>query len=429
MENDAECRIPSLPEKLVAALFFLPGLFIAIVLLFPIFLRPNPVYALNFELAGLALAVLCLSGIVAGLFGWKATGVLVVAVLALYWVAVGAACFFILLNPAFVLLYYGLYYGVPAFLIVGLCTAYARRGLKRSWWSRSVVGGFSCGFVIVLVLSAHANKQTADQTTPWPPPTQPFVLGEDLVQLVKCSRQFAALHPELGYPETPSEMGPNGTGCLPEALVTGNYKGFSISYHPGTRNAHGTIDNFSINAEQAAPHGLDFSTMSTDESGLVVYKYEGPRGKGIPFSYSSSAEGAIETLLRCLWSARSDSWSGMPRADQQAQQSFQECVGDKYVSKNDRNGEIGLYTFAYAFDQNGFTCEVRPRTYGIGGIRSYLVVGKYSALRSESGLVSVTRSLRVHGTPEDRSATLSDPLANICEIQCSACVGPAQMDY
>ena len=146
------------PERLPPAWIFVPGLLVAIILLYPNFLQPNDAFLLRFQIAGLGLAALCLGGIVASLFLWKAARVLAVAVLALYWVGVGAACFFILLSPAFVLVYYGVFI-IPAFLIVGLCATYTRRGLKRAWWRGAVIAGFSCGFGISAVLSALALKR------------------------------------------------------------------------------------------------------------------------------------------------------------------------------------------------------------------------------------------------------------------------------
>jgi hypothetical protein len=416
------------PDRLPSAWTYVPGLVVAVVLLYPNFLQPSQVYAVKFEIASLGLAALSVSGIVTALFRWKAARVLAIAILALYWMGVGAVCFVILLNPVFILLYYGIFI-IPAFLVVGLCTAYARRGLKHAWWKRSAVTGFGCGFIGLVVLAAPSLKRTADRNQPWTRPTEPFVLGENMFKLVKCSRQFATQHPMSGYPESLDQVGPNGTGCLPEDSVTGFYKGFSVSYHPGMRSAHGTIDSFTINAEQAVPHGPDFTTMSTDESGFVLYKYEGPHGKGIPLSYSPG-ESAIETLVGCLSNAVNQNQSDLP----QSAQDFQKCLGNSYIFTKVRSGEVGAYTFAYNFEHNdsgaidGFTAEVRPRTYGIGGVRSYLIVGKLSLHKSASGPPTETSSLRVHATPEDRSAKRSDPLANRCEITWIACIGPAQIN-
>ena len=410
------------PERSPPAWIFVPGL---LAVSWSWFILTDDI---KFKIAGLGSAALCLIGIIASQLHWKAARrVLAVTVLALYWATVGVVCFFTLLSPGFMLVYVG-FLTIPAFLIVGLCTAYARRGLNRAWWLGSSVAGFSCGFIIVAVLSAPDLKRTADQAN-WTRPTEPIVLEEDMVKLVKCSREFARLHPESGYPESLHQMGPDGTGCLPEALLTGSYKGFSISYHPGARNAQGTIGNFTINAEQAAPHGPDFSTMSTDESGFVVYKYEGPHGKGIPSSYSS-AESPIANLLGCMWHATDQNWSNVP----QREQYFKKCLGDTYVFTSGSSGEVGAYTFAYSFEQDdsgtidGFTGEVRPRTYGIGGIRSYLIVGKMRITKSPSGPANRTATLRVYATPEDRPATRSDPLANECEIEWVACIGPAQIN-
>jgi hypothetical protein len=90
------------------------------------------------------------------LLRWKATQALAAAVLGLYWAALGAVCFVTLLNPLFILLYYGLF-TVPAFVIVGCCTVFAHRVMKRAWWARSVAAGFSCGFITVFALFVTAR--------------------------------------------------------------------------------------------------------------------------------------------------------------------------------------------------------------------------------------------------------------------------------
>src|SRR5690348_15619786 len=90
-------------ERLPSAWICVPGLVVATVLLFPNFLQPRQPYVVKFEIAALGLAALSLSGMVAALFRWQAARFLTIAVLALYWVGVGAVCFVILLNPVFVL--------------------------------------------------------------------------------------------------------------------------------------------------------------------------------------------------------------------------------------------------------------------------------------------------------------------------------------
>src|SRR5215475_14220029 len=116
------------------------------------------------------------------------------------------------------------------------------------------------------------------------------------------------------------------------------------------------------------------------------------------------------------------------------QRDFPECLGDGYVFTSGRNAVVGAYTYAYSFAHNdsgaidGFTGEVRPRTYGIGGVRSYLIVGKIRMTESASGTANRTSNLRVYATPENRPATRSDPLANRCEIEWVACIGPAQIN-
>jgi hypothetical protein len=415
-------------EQLPPAWIFLPGLAVAVGVLKITFLVPSSAVILRYRMAYFGLAAVCLSGIAASLARRKIAVILAAVILTLYWAILGAVSFVVLLSPIFVLLYYGVFI-IPAFLIVGFCTARARRGLSHTWTRASVVGGLVLGLVTMGVRSAPALAKSAEQTAPWTHPTEPLVLGEDMVTLVKCSHRFASLHPESGYPESLNQMGPAGTGCLPEALLAGKDKGFSLAYHPGTRDAKGKIGAFTINAEQASPHGPDFSTMSTDESGLILYRYEGPHGKGIPYSYSP-AESAIETVLGCMWNASAQSmWN-----DLHADQGVPKCLGDQYVLTKGTSGVVGAYTFAYTFEHKdsgaieGFIGKIRPRTYGIGGIRSYFFVGSYNVTKSADGPASVATRLRVYATPEDRPATYSDPLANTCEIHWVACMGPAQIN-
>jgi len=181
MECDGEYVVPNLASRLLAALFFLPGACVAIASFYV--LQPTNRFEFGLEAIFLFLAILCASGIAGCLLRWKITGVLAASVLALYWVPVGAVCFCIVLNPNF-LIFVFLYCGVltiPAFLILGLCTAYARRGLKLAWWRGSMVAGFSCGFVIVAVLSASALKSAAEERAPRTRPSEPIVLGKDML--------------------------------------------------------------------------------------------------------------------------------------------------------------------------------------------------------------------------------------------------------
>lgn len=159
MENDFANSTPSWLEKLLFGLFFLPGLLVASVLVIPEVLQPRHDVAARMEIIGLLVAVLCLGGIVSGLFRWKAAQALVATVLAMYWAGVGALSYFVLLSPVFALLFFGVV-TIPALIIVGLCTKYARRGLERSWWLGSVITGFCCGFAITVALSMWLHRRT-----------------------------------------------------------------------------------------------------------------------------------------------------------------------------------------------------------------------------------------------------------------------------
>jgi hypothetical protein len=147
-------------EKYPPAWIFVPGLAASVGLLFPNFLALNSAFAFKSEMAGLGLAGLCLGGLVASLRNWRASRMLAGVVLTFYWVVIGAISFLILLNPVFVLLYYGIFI-FPVFLIVWLCTVRARRRLGSRWTTGSASVGFVCGLMAVLVffLGAQARRQ------------------------------------------------------------------------------------------------------------------------------------------------------------------------------------------------------------------------------------------------------------------------------
>jgi hypothetical protein len=403
-------------RKMQLALVFLPALAVAIGLFY---LRPSSAHAVGFNLVALVLAGWSMGGVFASVTGRKIARVMAAAVLVLYWVALGAISFLILLNPVFVLIYYGVFI-LPIFLLVALCTKVVRANVNPRWMSRSEAAAFICGLIVVVVIAAPALRKTAERNAPWVRPPDPNVLGQDMFTLVKCSREFALLHPKAGYPESLQELDPQGTGCLPEGLLSGTYKGFSLSYQTGLRDANGRITGFTMKAEQTSPHGPDFSVMSTDESGLVVYSFQGPHGKGGQSLYSPAAD-SIDMLLNCVRNASSEKGRDVNQADLWVQQ----CLRNQTVVTKGR-GRWGLYDFAYKFERSesgdisGSIMDVRPHAYGIGGIRSYLMVDRLAA--------SGAHTFRVYATPEDRRANTSDPFAKMCEIRWGACTSPAQLD-
>ncbi len=409
------------PETMVTkmrlAFVFLPGLVVAIGLLY---LQLSRAHALGLNLFALILAGWTVGGVFASFTSWEIARVMAALVLVLYWVALGAISLLILLNPVFILIYYGVLI-VPFFLLVFFFTRVVRANVNPRWIARSAKTGFICGLISVIIIAAPALRKTAERDAPWVRATEPYVLGQDMFTLVKCSRQFAWLHPEAGYPESMQQLGSHGTGCLPEELLTGTYKGFSLSYQAGMRDAKDRVTGFTMKAEQISPHGPDFSVMSTDESGLVIYSFQGPHGKGIPLLYSPAAD-SIGMLLNCVRNASSEKGMDVNQADLWVQ----ECLRNQTVVTKG-TGRWGLYDFAYKFEQSesgdisGSIMDVRPHTYGIGGIRSYLVVNRLTA--------SGAQSFRVYATPDDRRATTSDPLAKMCEIHFGVCTSPAQAGY
>jgi hypothetical protein len=285
-----------------------------------------------------------------------------------------------------------------------------------------IIGGF-CGF---LAMSAVIGAKETDRN--FPRPLDPTVLAPDMVKFAKCVQAFASSHPDIGYPQSLAELGPEGSSCLPEALLASQSKGFAISYQAGEKDAAGRVVGYSIKAREVSPKGKDTSSIDTDQSGIVIYRYDGPHGKGVPLTYSL-CEYPCKEVVETLWEASGTGpWNFGTGPTMETITDRDEYIRrslrgrESYVPTEAKSAFSGKrqftfsgYEFQYAFTTaengsvSGFTLSARPHPYGVRGVRSYLFVDSYE--------VSGQRHrLHVYATPEDRDATPDDPLAERAEF-------------
>ncbi len=201
-----------------------------------------------------------------------------VAVIGSYW----AVCFLMLfVYSVYALLFFWIYL-VPAVGLAIAATISLARRLGGIWAFSPVGVGLLCGII------GAATLQNAELT--WPRPLDPVVLAPDVLAIDKCSQEFAASHPEAGYPESLGQLGPSGTGCLPAALLQGQIKGFTITYEPGAKDSDGKIGGYAVKARETSPKGKDGSSMFSDESGRIHSRFDGPHGMGATIAYFPGKE-------------------------------------------------------------------------------------------------------------------------------------------
>ena len=334
-------------------------------------------------------------------------------VVGLYW----ACTFFLFFHYARQTLI-GLIYMWMVFIPVAFISVATSISLARSvgseWALGSVGMGFFCGLVAISALQASKESEYA-----WPRPLDPSVLAPDIITISKCSQDFAKSHPDVGYPDSLEKVGPRGTGCLSQALMAGQDKGFTIMYKAGANNGTGRTAGYTIRAQETSPKGQDFGSILTDESGVIRIRYDGPHGKGSTSLYFPQ-QAQFEQVLHCLenvtrtpgpWVIYSDA-SKAVFAD--PYDFVRRWLGDRSFTDIGKFSPGG-YEYEYNFVLNpdkmihGFTLDARPRRYGFVGIRSYLAIATTDGPTGR-------KHLNVYATPQDRAATTNDPLAEAAEI-------------
>jgi hypothetical protein len=347
-------------------------------------------------------------------------------ILGLYW-ASGAYIVGMTWHPIVGLFYFWPLWLPVIFVAVSVAISCTRR-LDSRWTAGGVVIGGFCGF---LAINAAITAREAERN--FPRPLDPAVLAADMVTFAKCAQTFASSHSDSGYPKSLAELGPHGSSCVPEALLAHQSKGFAITYQPGESDVAGKVIAYSLKGVEISPKAKDTSSIFTNESGIVTYRFDGPHGKGSTVLYFPG-QYACEKVVHSLWEAAgSGPWmfvSGQSTdmvtdRDEYIRRSLLEAV---YTAK--RSFTLRGYDFRYAFttaeptpsdrrqqarsstapDILGFTMTARPHIYGVPGIRSYLFIDKYDV--SGHG-----HKLNVYATPEDRAATTRDPTAQPSEFQ------------
>ena len=144
---------PNLPPFWI----FLPGAIFVGVLIFLGSLRHRPLLILE-----LGLLAPCLVGIFCRVLHWRASRILAIFAVAVYWMGLGALTILMMTNGIFLLVYYGIFI-VPTVAILIFATRSARKGMASMWISIGAGLGFACGVVAIVIAMAPAIRMASQR--------------------------------------------------------------------------------------------------------------------------------------------------------------------------------------------------------------------------------------------------------------------------
>ena len=405
---------------------FLPALLISAVLVWAILASTKH----SLIWAVLAIFIPALAGVIFRKLGMKFAASLCAAiVVGWYWIPPLGAFLLLSANGSRKVLYlvvvfflYGLIFFVSTLTLAIASTISLARTLDSAWPLSALGVGFVGSLILLVILTPRAKGP------PYVAPLDPLVLGPNLLAIDKCSQQFANSHPDAGYPASLDQIGPQGTQCLtPEMLKAAN--GFTLAYEPAPRDGNGRVASYKVIGKETSPKSADTSSLFSDESGAIWYRYDGPHGLGSTGLYQSP-EYALHKALGCLGDSAHNASTRFVSGQSETlvtdkDEMVRRCLGSEAVTDKDgRKFSLGAYDFEYEFsDQNGtvdgYRLTARPRSYGTDGLRSYLAAETISGVHN---------TLKVFCTPQDRPATPDDPLALAREIGMTGTGGLASID-
>jgi len=336
-----------------------------------------------------------LLGLVCRLFRSRLAFLWAGVVVALYW-AIAVYCVYGLMY---------LFLFLPPALAMAVASSISLVRHPHPWSAWGALGTWG-------VLSIWALGIVVVKNRPMGP--DPTAAAPMLMKVARCTHEFRTARPELGYPASLEQVGPSGTRCLSddEAGLRDPSDGYVIDYVPG-RSADGRITSYLVTGDERSPDSEHWSSYSMDESGLMKYGWAGARLARTTHLYFPLGRNP-DMLVDCLSRKLGTSSPGEAEAylrDQCLQ--YAGTYGDTGSLR--AQGHMVHYTFHV--DPNGriegFDVTVRPITYGVSGVRSYLIV-----VRKPAGH---ERALHVHVTAENRPADTSDPSPRDCEIHSDDC--------
>ncbi len=305
------------------------------------------------------------------------------------------------------------------FALVATVSFAARVGV--GWAASAVIAAF----IPCLILAGAAERaQSLKYTTPRA--ADPMSLTSDLLSIHTCNQNFSGAHPDKGYAESLEQLGPQGTQCLSANLAGGVDNGFTLRYEPGARGTSGVVETYSVSAWETTPKATNWTTIYSDESGLIWYRLEasaGPMKAQLEQLYPGSD---FASVLRCVEErdpthVRIYRGGNDPVKITTRDEYIRNCIYGAVFSSAD-TFSLDAYEYHYLFSDYEFEVSARPATYGESGLRSFLAIGRLG----ENGKLA---TLSVYATPQNRAAATEDPLAMAEEVGLPLRTGVAKEEY
>jgi hypothetical protein len=315
--------------------------------------------------------------------------------------------------------YYSMFI-IPVGIFALVATFSFARTVGAGWAASAVITAF---IPCVIVAGAAEKAQRLKYTSPRP--ADPMSLASELLAIHRCNQDFSRAHPATGYAESLVQLGPEGTQCLAGNFSSGVNNGFTLRYEPGARGTDGVMKKYSVRAWETAPKSREWTTIYSDESGLIWYRLEAPTGPTRARPEPLYPGSDFASVLRCV-EERDPSHVRIHRGDELVKvanrdEYIRNCIyGSSFTSAD--TFSLNGYEYRYRFSGHEFEVSARPATYGVNGLRSFLAIGRFE----ENGKMA---ALSVYATPQNRAATPEDPLAMAEEVGLPLITGVAKEEY
>jgi hypothetical protein len=315
--------------------------------------------------------------------------------------------------------YYSIFI-IPVGIFALVATVSFAGRVGTGWAASAVIAAF-----IPCVILAGAAERTQRLKYTSPRTADPLSLASDLLTIHRCNQDFSGAHRDKRYAESLEQLGPQGTQCLSANLVGGVNNEFAIRYEPGARSASGAMETYSVRAWETAPKSSSWTTIYSDQSGLIWYRLETPAGPTRARLEPLYPGSDFATVLRCV-EERDPTQVRIYRGNDLVKitsrdEYIRNCVYGSAFSSPDTFSLDG-YEYRYRFSEYEFEVSASPATYGLNGLRSFLAIGRFG----ENGKMA---TLNVYATPQNRAATTEDPLAMAEEVGLPLRTGVAKQEY
>jgi putative pyrroloquinoline-quinone binding quinoprotein len=228
----------------------------------------------------------------------------------------------------------------------------------------------------------------------------------------RCAQRYAADHGGR-FPADLASLGPSGTGCLDASRASGRAPGWSVRLRGGD---HLTV----VVRERTLPFRA-YRSYSSDASGVIRTAGYARRDATTSDAVIGNVTVELAQLHDCMLHLETSGAHRLPASLWAMSQWRSACYvlnsarwrvdGDSNVAEvrtrfNDGHAtydEVYRYSYLPSFGPDGrvdsATIAARPATYGVTGLRSYLL----------------TTGGEIRATGQDRPATATDPSAAPCE--------------